>query len=150
MEGRPSEEISAAEAVLVGALSSGVNVRTFLLMAQNYCNEFHVQCLPSQFNSNSVSFHCGIVFVVVRCSLYYHISCLSLFTWFGIAQIDKKDQQMLSCCAGSHVVCAEDHIFAPGLLFYCNARTSILVEKLRDCWACFSARNYWHGAICAA
>jgi len=150
MEGRPSEEISAAEAVLLGALSSGVNVRTFLLMAQNYCNEFHVQCLPSQFNSNSVSFHCGIVFVVVRCSLYYHISCLSLFTWFGIAQIDKKDQQMLSCCAGSHVVCAEDHIFAPGLLFYCNARTSILVEKLRDCWACFSARNYWHGAICAA
>ena len=65
MEGRPSEEISAAEAVLVGALSSGVNVRTFLLMAQNYCNEFHVQCLPSQFNSNSVSFHCGIVFAVV-------------------------------------------------------------------------------------
>ena len=149
MEGRPSEEISAAEAVLVGALSSGVNVRTFLLMAQNYCNEFHVQCLPSQFNSNSVSFHCGIVFAVVQCSLYYQY-ILSLLTWFGIAQIDKKDQQMLSCCAGSHVVCAEDHIFAPGLLFYCNARTSILVEKLRDCWACFSARNYWHGAICAA
>ena len=150
MEGRPSEEISAAEAVLVGALSSGVNVRTFLLMAQNYCNEFHVQCLPSQFNSNSVSFHCGIVFVVVRCSLYYHISCLSLFTWFGIAQIDKKAQQMLSCCAGSHVVCAEDHIFAPGLMFYCNACSSIFVKKLCDRWACFSAHNYWHGAICAA
>jgi len=46
MEGRPSKEISAAEAVLVGALSSGVNVRAFLLM-QNYCNEFHIQCLPS-------------------------------------------------------------------------------------------------------
>jgi hypothetical protein len=29
MEGRPSKEISSAEAVFVGALSSGVNVRTF-------------------------------------------------------------------------------------------------------------------------
>lgn len=31
MEGRRSNEVSSAEAVLVGALSSGVNVRTFLL-----------------------------------------------------------------------------------------------------------------------
>jgi len=33
MEGCRSNEASYAEAVLVGALSSGVNVRTFLLMA---------------------------------------------------------------------------------------------------------------------
>jgi hypothetical protein len=33
MEGHRSNEVSSAEAVLVGALSSGVNVRTFLLMA---------------------------------------------------------------------------------------------------------------------
>jgi hypothetical protein len=32
MEGRRSNEVSSAEAVLVGALSSGVNVRTFIFM----------------------------------------------------------------------------------------------------------------------
>ncbi|CAN6171707.1 unnamed protein product [Urochloa humidicola] len=54
MEGLPSKEISSAEAVLVGALSSGVNVRTFVLMVQSYCNEFHIQCLSISIQTASL------------------------------------------------------------------------------------------------
>lgn len=66
MEGRPSKEISSAEAVFVGALSSGVNVRTFLLMVLDYCND-SMFCGFISIQLNSVSFHCSIVFLVVQC-----------------------------------------------------------------------------------
>jgi len=75
MEGRPSKEISAAEAVLVGALSSGVNAPTWSVLK--------------------------ITFL---------------------------------------------------LLALCFTAMLALAFSSKNCdrWACFSAHNYWHGAICAA
>lgn len=65
MEGRPSKEISSAEAVFVGVLSPGVNVRTFLLMVLDYCN-----------NSMLSGFHLNSTLTVsIFTSILYSLLC---------------------------------------------------------------------------
>jgi hypothetical protein len=57
---------------------------------------------------------------------------------------------MLLYCVGSHVVCAQDYVFAPCIVFYGYACSSIFVEELCNRCTCSSAGDYWNRAICAA
>jgi len=95
MEGRPSEEISAAEAVLLGALSSGVNAPTwfvlkitFLLLA--FC---FTAMLALAFSSKNFVI-VGHVFLLVTIGTVLFVLLNRFLAEVGLVPVEQQMQEM--------------------------------------------------------
>ncbi|PUZ69318.1 hypothetical protein GQ55_2G098100 [Panicum hallii var. hallii] len=95
MEGRPSKEISSAEAVLVGALSSGVNAPTwfvlkitFLLLA--FC---FTAMLALAFSSKNFVI-VGHVFLLVTIGTVLFVLLNRFLAEVGLVPVEQQIQEM--------------------------------------------------------